>query len=632
VVSGLLSSAAAEETVIETSLTVIAAIIALVVIGTIAAMLVSRRWVCTSSRFAEFVQNVITNLRSESAASRSELATELGRSREENRATLASLQSTLDDRAHRLDATFVTTLDRLREGSEQRIELLRRDLLDRQERIREEAETNRRLLREEIATSLSTTTTTLLSSVTEFSSLQRGEMETFGKQIGSLIEGNDRRFDSLQLSMQNRLGEIDSRMTDTLDKSRAIVEQKLDASSHEILERHDRMRDEASAARHQQREEISSAIRGANDTMMKGIESSLSAQARHFETFGAQIGQLFTSNETRFDALRVSVENRLTEIRDRNAEQIDQMRATVDEKLQGTLDKRLGESFKQVSERLEIVHRGLGEMQAIAAGVGDLKRVLTNVKNRGGWGEIQLESLLDQLLTQDQYKKNVPIKGGAVEFAICFPSRGEDEGTTYLPIDAKFPMNDYQRLLDAQEKGDSVAVEVEANALEQAVKKCAKDISEKYIDPPQTTDFAIMYLPLEGLFAEVIRRPGLMEKLQVSFRVTVAGPTTLTAMLNSLQMGFRTLAIQKRSSEVWKILGAVKTEFGNFATILEKVDKQINTVAKTVTTAAAKSRTIERKLRSVEQLPTEDAKLLLPEEETVEEDPGEMVTADDEWS
>lgn len=601
---------------LETLPTLIAAtgfvVIAMIAIATV----VSRRWASAPSRFSDLVQQVSTDLRTESAASRAELAIELGRAREEHRAALATVQSTLDDRARRLDETLAAALDRLREGSEQRTESLRRDLLERQDRIREDAEASRRSLRDEITTTLCTTTTTLLSSVTEFSSVQRGQMETFGKQIASLVEANERRFDSLQLSVHNRLGEIESRTTDALDATRASVQQKLDGSSRDILERHDRMRDEAAANRNQQREEITRSLAQASESMQKSIERMAMAQASQMEAFGAQIATLVTGNDARFDSLRLTIDTRLSEIRDRNAEQLDQMRATVDEKLQGTIERRVGESFKQVSDQLEQVHRGLGEMQLLASGVGDLKRVLTNVKSRGGWGEVQLEALLEQMLAPNQFEKNVKVKGEtneSVEFAICLPARGETDEITYLPIDAKFPMEDYQRVVEAQEKGDVAAVEMASTALEQTVRKCAKDICEKYINPPTTTDFAILYLPSEGLFAEVIRRPTLMERLQRECRVTVAGPTTLSAMLNSLQMGFRTLAIEKRSSEVWNVLGAVKTEFGKFGTVLKGIKKKLDSASKGMDAAAVRSRAIERKLRDVEKLPEGEAEPLLLE-------------------
>jgi DNA recombination protein RmuC len=293
------------------------------------------------------------------------------------------------------------------------------------------------------------------------------------------------------------------------------------------------------------------------------------------------------------------------------------MRATVDEKLQGTLEKRLGESFKQVSDRLEQVHKGLGEMQTLASGVGDLKRVLTNVKTRGTWGEVQLGAMLEQVLSPEQYATNVPTKAGGerVEFAIKLPGRGEDTADViWLPIDAKFPLEDYQRLVEAQERIDPAAAEAASKQLETRIKQCAKVICDKYIGPPKTTDFGILFLPNEGLFAEAVRRVGLADYVQRECRVVLAGPTTLWSILNSLQMGFRTLAIEKRSSEVWKVLGAVKTEFGKFGDLLDGVKRKLDQASDNIEDAARKSRTIERKLRGVQELPAAEAAAMLPVE------------------
>jgi DNA recombination protein RmuC len=283
------------------------------------------------------------------------------------------------------------------------------------------------------------------------------------------------------------------------------------------------------------------------------------------------------------------------------------MRATVDEKLQTTLEKRLGESFKQVSERLEQVYKGLGEMRNLATGVGDLKKVLTNVKTRGTWGEIRLSHILEQILTPDQYGVNVATKKNSnerVEFAIKLPGQDTDEQkVVWMPIDSKFPQEDYQRLLDAQEAADKELSEKSIKNLEMRIKTEAKFIKEKYIDPPHTTDFGIMFLPIEGLYAEVLRRPGLCDTLQREFRIVVTGPTTLAALLNSLQMGFRTLAIEKRSSEVWELLGVVKTEFGKFGDVLAKTKKKLKEASNTIGQAEVRTRAIERKLRDVEQVP-----------------------------
>ena len=557
---------------------------------------------------------VVSAVHVEAATGRTELANELARNREENRSASAALQSVLEERSRRVDERLNEAMDRLREATDQRIEVLRNDLLERQDRIGMEAASNRRLLRDEIANTLTGTTSSLLSAVAEFSSTQRGQMDTFAKQLATLIEANDRRLDSIQQVSQHGLTEIEARTTNALDKTQLMLQQKLDSTAREIVERHDRMREEASANRKQQREEIARSLAQTSESIGKSIDRMGVAQASQMEALGAQVSTLVTGSDSRFESLRAAVDLRLGEIRDRNAEQLDQMRATVDEKLQGTLEKRLGDSFKQVSDHLEQVHRGLGEMQLLATGVGDLKRVLTNVKSRGGWGEVQLEALLEQMLAPNQFEKNVKVKGEtneSVEFAIVLPARGDTDEVTYLPIDAKFPMEDYQRLCEAQEKNDLAAVDLASTALEQRVRKSAKDICEKYINPPVTTDFAILYLPSEGLFAEVIRRPTLIERLQRDCRVTVAGPTTLCAMLNSLQMGFRTLAIEKRSGEVWTILGAVKTEFGRFGTVLEGVKKKLDSASKTMDEAAVRSRAIVRKLRDVEKLPEDQAEPIL---------------------
>lgn len=353
-----------------------------------------------------------------------------------------------------------------------------------------------------------------------------------------------------------------------------------------------RSREEITKAGKSQREELSGAIKLFSDQLFN------------------QLTKLIDSNEQRFDKLQQRVESNLKEISDKNEKKLEEMRQTVDEKLHNTLEKRLGESFKLVSERLEQVYKGLGDMQELARGVGDLKNVLTNVKTRGTWGEIQLENLIDQILTREQYEKNISTKKGSsekVEIAIKLPGRDNLKNeNVWLPIDSKFPIEDYQRLLEAQDAADINAAAEANKSIESRIKNEAKKIAEKYLDPPNTTDFAIMFLPIEGLYAEVLRKPGLSESLQRDYRVTVAGPTTLTALLNSLQMGFRTLAIEKRSSEVWKILGAVKTEFGKFGDILEKTQKKLQEASNTIEDASRRSRAIERKLQDVHELPASD--------------------------
>lgn len=333
------------------------------------------------------------------------------------------------------------------------------------------------------------------------------------------------------------------------------------------------------------------------------------------DTLTTQLQSVSESNARRMGEVRETLEKQLAQLQQTNSAKLDEMRKTVDEKLQTTLETRLGESFKQVADRLEQVHKGLGEMQTLAQGVGDLKHLLTNVKTRGIFGEAQLSALLEQVFTVDQYAAQVITRRGGknpVDFAIKLPGRSDSGEPLWLPIDAKFPNEDYERLLDAQQRADVLGAEIAGKALETRIRLEAKSISEKYIDPPYTTDFAILFLPTEGLYAEVLRRPGLMEFLQRDHRVTLAGPTTLLAMLNSLQMGFRTLALEKRSSEVWQVLGAVKTEFGKFGDVLAKVKSQTETVLNTLSSAEQRSRVMGKALRNVEALPEIDSARLLP--------------------
>ena len=354
----------------------------------------------------------------------------------------------------------------------------------------------------------------------------------------------------------------------------------------------------------------------------RGREELAASLARLGEQQQQRLALLTADNEKRLGEVRATLETKLTAIQQDNATKLEQMRATVDEKLQSTLETRLGQSFTLVSERLEAVQRGLGEMQSLASGVGDLKRVLNNVKTRGILGEVQLGALLEQMLTPEQYAADiatVPGSDNRVEFAVRLPG-GDRDSQVWLPIDAKFPIENYERLLDAQQQADTDAVERAALALERHIREEAKTIRAKYVAPPATTDFAVLFLPTEGLYAEIIRRPGLFESLQREQRVTVAGPTTLSALLNSLQMGFRTLAIQQRSSEVWQLLGAVKNEFGKFGDVLKMVRKKLDEAGKHIDATSVRTRVIERKLRDVESLPGEQTQQLLGDTFATEEE------------
>jgi DNA recombination protein RmuC len=374
-------------------------------------------------------------------------------------------------------------------------------------------------------------------------------------------------------------------------------------------------REESAKSAKDLRQEVFASQKYSLDTMVKTIGEMGKSQSDQLESIAKRIQELTESNKAGIEKLRGTIDEQLKYLQESNEKKLDQMRQTVDEKLQSTLEKRLGESFKLVSERLEAVQHGLGEMQNLATGVGDLKRVLTNVKTRGTWGEVQLGSLLEQILTPDQYDKNVNIKTGSmesVEYAVRLPGKDDSvDSNVWMPIDSKFPQEDYLRLVEAADAADVEAVQKATAALIRSVHGSAKEIRDKYIAPPKTTDFAIMFLPTEGLYAEVLRQPGQVEKIQQDYRVVIAGPTTLSAILNSLRIGFRTLAIEKRSSEVWKVLSAVKTEFGKFGDVLSKVKKQLDTASNTIDQTGVRTRAMERKLREVEDLPMEaTAKIL----------------------
>ncbi|WAM31272.1 DNA recombination protein RmuC [Caldicellulosiruptor naganoensis] len=374
----------------------------------------------------------------------------------------------------------------------------------------------------------------------------------------------------------------------------------------------------------QNRNDVQSTISSFGNLLMSRFSDFSAFQKSQFDSFSNQILNLTTTSQEKLEAIRKEVDFKLSQIQEQNEKKLEQIRQTVDNHLQQTLEAKLGESFKLVSERLELVHRGLGEMQALANGVGDLKRILGNVKVRGVLGEIQLGNIIDQILDTSQYERNVRIKPHTqeqVEFAIKIPSKNTKEDEfIYLPIDSKFPIESYERLLEAQERNNIEEILKFSKELENSIKQNAKTIKEKYIDPPKTTDFAIMFLPTEGLYAEVLRIPGLFEYVQREYKVIIAGPTTISAILNSLALGFRTLAIEKRTSEVWELLSAVKTEFSKFGEVLEKVKKKLIEAQDTIDTAAKKTRTIEKKLKSVENLSSDEAAQKILYSDEVEEE------------
>ncbi len=363
------------------------------------------------------------------------------------------------------------------------------------------------------------------------------------------------------------------------------------------------------------REELGKGLKDGNDSLNRSLAEASKVQNARLEGVTKKLEDLSESNRRAIDRVRENLEHRVKELREGNEKKLEEMRKTVDEKLQDTLEKRLGESFKLVSERLENVQKGLGEMQNLASGVGDLKRVLTNVKARGTWAEYQLADILDQTLTPEQYASNVQTREGSnerVEFAVKFPGPEEDPGSSlWLPIDSKFPTEDYQRLQAAADKADAEAVEKALNAFLRTVRNSAKEIQTKYVNPPATTDFAVLFLATEGMYAEVLRQPGMLEEIQQDHRILIAGPTTLTALLTSLRMGFRTLAIEKQASEAWQVLAAVKTEFGKFGGVLDKVKRQLDTASRSIEETGTRTRVMARKLRDVERLPEDRATELL---------------------
>lgn len=387
------------------------------------------------------------------------------------------------------------------------------------------------------------------------------------------------------------------------EKSERVLKEEMSLNRKEVSDSEKRLR-----------EELAGLFKGFGDPLDKRMSDFSTTQSKNFDGFSAKLTELIEKNDAKMDKVREVVERKLEALQKDNSEKLEAMRVTVDEKLHATLEKRFGESFKVVSDHLNAVQKGLGEMQTLALGVGDLKKVLSNVKSRGTWGEAQLSNLIEEILTPEQYDKNVKTKSSSkdvVEYAIKLPGN-DDTKQVWLPIDAKFPLEDYQRLIEAQEKGDLALIEESGKALEVRIKAEAKDIRDKYLNPPETTDFGILFLPIESLYAEVLRRPGLFEMIRRDYRVIIAGPTTTQVILNSLQMGFRTLTIQKRSSEVWSLLSTVRNEFGKFGDLLEKTSKKLQEASNTIESAAAKTRHIQGKLNKVQDLPEGSGVKALP--------------------
>ena len=439
------------------------------------------------------------------------------------------------------------------------------------------------------------------------------------------------KFDAFGLQVKNNIADLGTHQqrslkdfAERLEKLTTSTEQKSDAFRESVEKKMDQVqnantqhRAEQVKASQSQREELSAKFDAFSLQVKTNVADLGTHQQRSLKDFAERLEKLTSATEQKADALRLAIEKKLDQLQQSNEEKLEKMRQTVDEKLHKTLESRLGESFKIVSERLEKVHRGLGEMQELAAGVGDLKRVMTNVKTRGTWGEVLLGNLLEQVLTADQYEQNCKVRPRSeerVEYAVKLPGPDDDPSVhVYLPIDAKFPKETYERIVHAADAADVVALEQASKELEQVVLGFARDIRDKYIAPPHTTDFAILFVPTEGLYAELVRRPGLVDRLQRDCRVNLAGPTTLLSLLNALQMGFKTLAIQKRSGEVWKLLGGVKAEFSKFEDWIAAVQKKLHAASKEMDKAAVRTKQIHRKLAKVQELPAGDATVPLTE-------------------
>jgi len=475
-------------------------------------------------------------------------------------------------------------------------------LRNESDRSRQVGDEQARALRQELAANLRGFQETTLKVFRELGDSLGADVKEFGNRLDKDVKTIDDRAAGIGSKLDQDIARMGEEAATNRDGLRQTIEAKLDTAA-----------ERQSGAAKDLREEMTGSFGKLGQTVADTLTQLGEQQKERLEQVTAALSTLSEKQERAQEALRHTVEGRLDAIRNESATKLEEMRRTVDEKLQATLETRLGESFTRVVEQLERVHKGIGEMQTLAAGVGDLKRVLSNVRVRGTFGEVQLAILLEQFLSPEQYVKNAQVKDASqerVEFAIKLPGR-DAQGEVLLPIDAKFPQDDYERLLAAAESGDGEAVTGAAKELENRIKLCARTIRDKYIAPPRTTDFAIMYLPTEGLYAEVLQRPGLFEQLQRDHHVTLTGPTTFTAFLNALQMGFRSLAIEKRSSEVWQILGAIRGEFAKYNEVVDKLSKQLNTAAKSVDSLGIRTRAMNRKLRDVETLPEATAEILL---------------------
>ncbi|WP_368744574.1 DNA recombination protein RmuC [Desertibaculum subflavum] len=513
----------------------------------------------------------------------------------------AGLQ-TIDGRAVAIAGKLDADLKQMGEEATRNRDALRQAIDTRLDEAASKQAAAAKDLREEVSGSVQRLSDALLKAAGEQRTLQTEQFETFAGRLGESLVTIEARSKEISDALQKNLADFGT-----------AAEQRHEAMQRTLASRLGEMLEANAKSAEALRVELTASLQLLGTNMTAALHQIGAQQKERLDIVGQELRTLTEKHEKGQEALRLTVEGRLDTLRNENSAKLDEMRRTVDEKLQSTLEQRLGESFNRVVEQLERVHKGIGEMQTLATGVGDLKKVLSNVSVRGALGEIQLAMLLEQFLSPEQLIKNAVVQEGSaerVEFAVKLPGR-ETDHEVLLPIDAKFPQEDYERLVAASHLGDAEAVADAGKSLEARVKIFAKTIREKYIHPPRTTDFAILFLPTEGLYAEVLRRPGLFEFLQREYHVSLTGPTTLTAFLNALQMGFRSVAIEKRSSEVWQVLGAVRSEFGRYNEVVDRIAKQLNTAAKSVETLGTRTRTMNRKLRDVETLPDEAAQALL---------------------
>ena len=507
---------------------------------------------------------------------------ELGNAQKTATDTLVATISELGDAQTQQLQDMTNATNNLTQSNETGIENIRKTVDERIQTLQANNESKLDQIRQIVTEHLQTMSDTLISTVGELGDAQTQQLQDMTNATNNLTQSNETGIENIRKTVDERIQTLQANNESKLDQIRQTVTEHLKTTA---------------------------------DTLVKTISELGEAQSRQLANGTKAINDLTQTNKSSIEDVRTIVDKRLQDMQTSNEGKLDQIRQTVDEQLQSTLEKRLGESFNIVSQRLEEVQRGLGEMQNLATGVGDLKRVLTNVKARGTWGEVQLGALLEEVLTPDQYRANVKLHENSqeeVEYAIQLPGNDErPDSCVWLPIDSKFPLADYERLVDAADTSDVEAVQTATQAFIKSVQNEAKKIRDKYIAPPKTTDFAIMFLPTEGLYAEVLRAPGQVTELLQSYRIVVAGPTTLAAILSSLRMGFRTLAIEKRSSEVWEVLAAVKTEFGKFGGVMDKLKRQLNTASKTIEETGVRTRAMERRLRTVEELPIEEATIRL---------------------